>query len=421
MVLKKRGGAKMSNAALEYGLTYKKSLYKNKKFILLWVSSLFTGLSLSMYMLVETWYVVNVLEKKSMLGFVLMATTLPRVVLMMLGGVLADRMKSSTIMLLSNCLRSVLLVIMILLLSLDLLNIWTLIGFALLFGVMDAFFWPASSSILPSLVDKQILTRANSIVSTTSQITTISGAVVAGWLLSFSTYSISFAIIGMLLIISGGLAFYINDCNRARVSSGTTWSQLAEGVKYVKNSPLLLSTMLLGVIVNLLFAGPVSLAGPILVSDLFQGEAKELSYVQSALPFGIVIGGVLVALWNPTKKRGRVFLSRLIIMGVVLVLYSQVTELWQCIIFTVWLGILIAAGIPLRSLIQENTDPDKLGRVQGINFTATTGLIPLSYALTSILLSINITIQSILLYSGVFLIFVTVFAALKFSILRNAE
>jgi MFS transporter, DHA3 family, macrolide efflux protein len=411
----------MSNAALEYGLTYKKSLYKNKKFILLWVSSLFTGLSLSMYMLVETWYVVNVLEKKSMLGFVLMATTLPRVVLMMLGGVLADRMKSSTIMLLSNCLRSVLLVIMILLLSLDLLNIWTLIGFALLFGVMDAFFWPASSSILPSLVDKQILTRANSIVSTTSQITTISGAVVAGWLLSFSTYSISFAIIGILLIISGGLAFYINDCNRARVSNGSTWSQLAEGVKYVKNSPLLLSTMLLGVIVNLLFAGPVSLAGPILVSDLFQGEAKELSYVQSALPFGIVIGGVLVALWNPTKKRGRVFLSRLIIMGVVLVLYSQVTELWQCIIFTVWLGILIAAGIPLRSLIQENTDPDKLGRVQGINFTATTGLIPLSYALTSILLSINITIQSILLYSGVFLIFVTVFAALKFSILRNAE
>jgi MFS transporter, DHA3 family, macrolide efflux protein len=302
----------MSNSALEYGFSndkQMKTLFKNKKFILLWISSLFTGLSLSMYMLTETWYVVNVLDKKSMLGFVLMATTLPRVLLMMIGGVMADRIKSSTIMLLSNCLRGVLLLLMIFLLSIDLLNIWTLIGFALMFGVMDAFFWPASSSIIPALVDKQILTRANSIIQTTTQITTISGSVVAGWLLSFSTFGVAFAFVAILLVISGGLAFYINDHNRVRISSGSTWGQLLEGLKYVKNSPLLLSTMLLGVVINLLFAGPVSLAGPIFVSDLFHGDAKDLSYVQSALPIGIVIGGLLVAVWNPTKKRGSVFLN----------------------------------------------------------------------------------------------------------------
>jgi MFS transporter, DHA3 family, macrolide efflux protein len=414
----------MSNSALEYGFSndkQMKTLFKNKKFILLWISSLFTGLSLSMYMLTETWYVVNVLDKKSMLGFVLMATTLPRVLLMMIGGVMADRIKSSTIMLLSNCLRGVLLLLMIFLLSIDLLNIWTLIGFALMFGVMDAFFWPASSSIIPALVDKQILTRANSIIQTTTQITTISGSVVAGWLLSFSTFGVAFAFVAILLVISGGLAFYINDHNRVRISSGSTWGQLLEGLKYVKNSPLLLSTMLLGVVINLLFAGPVSLAGPIFVSDLFHGDAKDLSYVQSALPIGIVIGGLLVAVWNPTKKRGSVFLNRLIIMGIVLVLYSQVNELWQCILIAGWLGILIAAGIPLRSLIQENTDPDKLGRVQGINYTATTGLIPLSFAVTSILLSFHITIQDLLLFSGIFLILVTAFASWKFSILRKAD
>ncbi|MHC0037701.1 MFS transporter [Pseudoneobacillus sp. C159] len=411
----------MENAAIEYEVTHKKVLYRNKEFVLLWFASSFTGLALSMYMLLETWYVVDVLEKKSMLGFVLMATTLPRVLLMMLGGVVADRVKSSTIMLLSNSLRGVLLLFMILLIGLDLLNIWSLIGIALLFGVLDAFFWPASSSIIPALVDKQVLTRANSYIQTTSQITTISGAVVAGWLLSFSSYRVSFAIIAILLMLSGGLAFFINDHHRARVSSGSTWGQLKEGLIYVKKSSLLLSTMLLGVVVNLLFAGPVSLAGPIFVNDLFHGDAKDLSYVQSALPIGIVIGGLLVAWWNPTKKRGRVFLNRLLIMGVVLALYSQITELWQCIFFAAWLGILIAAGIPLRSLIQENTDLDKLGRVQGINFTATTGLIPFSYALTSILLSINVSIQNILLYSGMFLILVTVLAYWKFPVLRNAE
>ncbi|MFD2444711.1 MFS transporter [Bacillus sp. CGMCC 1.16607] len=414
----------MSQTAIEYELTNEKplkTLYKNKKFILLWISSLFTGLSLSMYMLTETWYVVNVLEKKSMLGFVLMATTLPRVLLLMIGGVIADRMKSSTIMFLSNSMRGILILIMIFFLHVGLLNIWLLICFALLFGILDAFFWPASTSIIPIIVDKQILTRANSIIQTTSQITTISGSVVAGWLLSISSFSVTFGFVSIILVISGILAFRINDENRVRISSGSTWGQLLEGLVYVKKSPLLISTMLLGVIVNLLFAGPVSLAGPLLVSDLFQGDIQDLSFVQSALPVGIVIGGFLVAVWNPTKKRGRVFLQRLVIMGFVLVLYSQVKELWQCILTTGWLGILIAAGIPLRSLIQENTEPDKLGRVQGINFTATTGLIPLSYALTSILLSWDISIQSILFYSGVFLILVTLLATWKFPILRKAD
>jgi MFS transporter, DHA3 family, macrolide efflux protein len=414
----------MSNIAQEFSLNHEKqmkTLYRNKKYILLWVSSLFTGLSLAMYMLAETWYVLNVLDKKSMLGFVLMATTLPRVLLMMLGGVVADRMKSSTIMLLSNCSRCVLLLIMILLININLLNIWTLIGISLLFGVMDAFYWPASSSVIPAIVDKQILTRANSIIQTTSQITTISGSVVAGWLLSFSNFSIAFTIIAIILAMSGSIAYFINDDNRARISNGSTWSQLVDGLIYVKKSSLLLSTMLLGVVVNLLFAGPVSLAGPIFVSDLFQGDAKDLSYVQSALPVGIMIGGLFVAVWNPNKKRGKVFLNRLIIMAIALVLYSQITDLWQCIVITGWLGILIAAGIPLRSLIQENTAPDKLGRVQGINYTATTGLIPLSYAATSILLSMNITIQTLLLYSGLFLLLVTAFASWKFSILRKVD
>ena len=143
--------------------------------------------------------------------------------------------------------------------------------------------------------------------------------------------------------------------------------------------------------------------------------------MQSALPIGIVIGGLLVAVWNPTKKRGRVFLNRLLIMGLVLVLYSVANELWQCILAAGCLGMLIAAGIPLRSLIQENTDPDKLGRVQGINFTATTGLIPLSYALTSILLSLDVSIQSLLFGSGVFLIITTIMASVKYPVLKNAD
>ena len=411
-----RAGTTPETIILEQGLK------SNRKFLQLWISSMVIGVSFSIYMLIETWYVVDKLNLSSMLGMILMATTLPRIFLMIFGGVMVDRFNPSTIMSLSAGLRGFLMACLIIALYFDVLSIWVLFVFALFFGILDAFYWPANGSVLPSIVGKNQLTRANSIIQTTSNITFIIGPVIAGWLLGKSSYMFLFGFTGLLLMVGALIVFTVNNKGTKTRKSGSAWSSLKEGLIYVKNSPLLLSSMMIGIIVNLCLAGPGNMAGPIIVKDILNGNSQDLSFIESAIAIGMVLGGLVIGIWNPTRKRGILSLSRLIALGCVFIFYSQVNSLWHCIVVSMVIGFLITAGdIPMRSLNQEKTDPDKMGRVSGINSTISQGLVPLSFALTSIGLSLNISILTLLLVCGITLILYSCFGFWKFEALRKAD
>lgn len=142
------------------------SLFKNRAFLFLWLSSTSSFLALSTYLFAEQWYVIRSLGQESALGIVMMVTLIPRVLLMTVGGVWADCFKRSKIMLFSSFTRFLLVFLMITLLHLHLLNLWSLLFFALLFGILDAFFSPANQSLLPLLFPKEMLTRSNSFIQT---------------------------------------------------------------------------------------------------------------------------------------------------------------------------------------------------------------------------------------------------------------
>lgn len=92
------------------------SLFGNRSFVFLWLSSTTSFLALSTYLFAEQWYIITILEKESALGIVMMMTMIPRVLFMMIGGVWADRFRRSRIMLVSSLVRCLLVLAMILLL-----------------------------------------------------------------------------------------------------------------------------------------------------------------------------------------------------------------------------------------------------------------------------------------------------------------
>ena len=51
-----------------------------------------------------------------------------------------------------------------------------------------AFYWPTSQSLIPSLVSKEQLTRANSLIQTTQQFSVVVGPILAGWILVYGSY-----------------------------------------------------------------------------------------------------------------------------------------------------------------------------------------------------------------------------------------
>jgi MFS transporter, DHA3 family, macrolide efflux protein len=378
------------------------AIWTNSRFLVLWLSSGLTSLAFSVYLLSESWYVVQKLGLEAWLGIVLMVTTIPRVLLMTVGGVLADRMNRSIILSVLNISRGLMIAVMVVLLSFHALSIWGLLGFALFYGILDGFFWPANGSLLPNLVEKDQLVRGNSIIQTTNQLCFLLGPALAGVLLKYASYETAFGVSGVLLLVAG---IAIRGIRENRLTEDDKENrkfmlELKDGIAYIRSIPFMLTLMGTSIIVNLLFAGPLNAGLPILVKTLFHGDVLALSYLESSLALGMVAGSVVVGILNINRKRGALAMGFIALLGIATGSLSQIVLLWQGI------GLMFAAGffvsfsnILTSSLIQQMVRPDMMGRVQGVLSTASMGFIPISYALVSVLLSIGISISTLLLVS----------------------
>jgi len=399
------------------------NLFSNRSFIFLWLSSTVSFLALSTYLFAEQWYIITVLEKESALGIVMMVTMVPRILFMTLGGVWADRFRRSRIMLLSSLVRCFLVLGMILLLQLSLLELWPLILFALSFGIVDAFFSPANTSLLPALVAKEVLPRSNSFIQSSNQIALFSGPMLGGWILSFGSFSLLFAVIAGFLLLTFLFSSLIKEEKReTSISKPSTLSELKEGLSYVWNMPFLKNMLLILIIINFFFFGPLLMGIPLLVDSVLKGEVLDLSFLQSSYQGGMLAGAILVGILNWQKKRGLTMLVMIGLLGICLTFLGQIGFLWQGILLLVLMGILSSfINVTLISTIQVQSDPMKIGRVMSLVNASSNGLVPLSYAFVSLALVLQLTISDVMLVCGILIFVITIIYLLRSNIIKNVE
>ena len=404
-------------------MTQAPALLRNRNFLLLWIASIVCNFALAVAMLAETWLVIKTLGAKEQLGLVMIAGSVPRILLMAVGGVLADRMKRCHIILASLALRVLLLVALVMLLATDQVTIGVMILFALLYGALDAFFWPARDALVPNIVADSDLTRANSIMLTTNQIGLVFGPVLGGAMLALFSYELVFSLTAMMLC--GGLLAMalIREPmllpGRARFS---LLNELKEGVHYAIQTPVLRALMLVYAAANLLFMGPLGLGVPLVVTDLLKGSASTLSFMQSAFAAGMVLGGLLLTIYPPTKKR--LLMITVVIAAEGLLLGTLAMASWLPVAlgiqFLIGLGV-AANNVPMMSLIQHYTDRQKLGRIMSLNSMASMGLTPLSYALVTTLFSMHIGISWVLPVFGILLALLMGVMTVRMKVIREID
>ncbi|QLG88643.1 MFS transporter [Chitinibacter bivalviorum] len=400
------------------------ALFRNKNFILLWLASIVGNFALAIAMLAETWYVVKTLGAKEQLGLVMIAGSVPRIALMAVGGVLADRMRRSRIILVSLGARVVMLFALVGLLALGRLDIWALTIFAFLYGSSDAFFWPARDALTPAIVPEHDLTRANSIMLTTNQVGLVFGPVLGGVLLATLSYEAIFSLTGLMLLLATICIGFINEplIVAAKKAGSSMLSELKEGVQYAIKTPVLRAMMLIYAAANLLFMGPLGLGIPIIVTENLNGQPATLSFLQSAFAAGMVLGGVLLTLYPPSKKRLLMITVIIALEGVLLALIAHTHWIWLAVGIQALIGLGVAGNnVPMMSIIQQYSDRDKIGRVMSLNSMASMGLSPISYALVTGLLSLHISIGVIMPIFGLTMAALMVVLTLQMRVIREAD
>jgi len=230
------------------------------------------------------------------------------------------------------------------------------------------------------------------------------GPFLAGILLTWGGFGLSFGTAATLIFIAAGLIMprLIRDHVPAVsvLSMRHVWIDLKEGIRYVLRTPILRSGTLSIAIVNLFVMGPLIMSIPILVGAT-GGTAFDLSLIEGGLAVGTFVASFLVLLLRSVHRGRFVFRALFLTLGAFL-LYTQVQSIPFLAITAAMSGfMLMLVYLPTVTLMQEKSDHDKIGRVMSIMALAASGLEPIAFAVLSVLVALAVPIQTLLLAFGI--------------------
>ena len=327
------------------------------------------------------------------LGTVLFVAGLPRMVLVLFGGALADRTSPRSVMLISNALRFGVVGLLAALVLTGHAELWMLYPFALIFGAVDAFFWPAQGTIVPMLVEDDDLPAANGLTQGSQQLTGLVGpalagvfvaAVGTGWAFAFDAASFGFAAV-MLYFIVGGRRPANGDGPQAGLVS-----QIRSGVGYAWRDPAIRSLLLLSAAANFAISGPITVGLAWMAGHRFGSGAEAFGFMLAAFGAGALAGAVIAGSLGRVRQLGWVTLVTTTVMGIGLALIGVAPTILAVMAIAAGIGLAIGfVNVRIVTWLQARAPEDMVGRVMSLAMMGGVIMSPLSLALAGLLVDIG--------------------------------
>src|SRR5580692_2001605 len=169
----------------------------------LWLGQSFSLLGDGFSYIAFSWITLSLTRSTLVLGYVLATQAVPRAALTLIGGSLSDKWSPRTLMMFSSWARTVVMITVAAIGFAHLLDIWMLLVSAAAFGAVDAFFQPARSSILPSVVGKDVLTSANALLGVGGRVAAVLGPAAGGIVVALSDARFAFLVDGVCFALCG--------------------------------------------------------------------------------------------------------------------------------------------------------------------------------------------------------------------------
>jgi len=168
------------------------------------------------------------------------AVTLPWLLFALQAGALADRLDRRRAMLGANCARASLLVMVVVAVALGAGSIWALYVVALSIGVAETIYDTSAQSIMPQVVGRDQLPRANGrLYAAELAANEFIGPPLAGFLTAAGAIVAFAAPAGLWVIAIGALLFVRGDFKVKRTGRSTIRADIAEGLRFLWRNRLL--------------------------------------------------------------------------------------------------------------------------------------------------------------------------------------
>jgi MFS family permease len=373
-----------------------------------WVAGFgFSVLADQVFFLSLAWAAVQ-LGVPGLVGLVLAAGSVPRLLVLLVGGALADARSPKRIIIGTDSARALVMAVAALVLLSGAMNAWALVAVAVVVGTLDGFFLPAVAALPVRIAPQHLGGRVSALRTVTQRVGMLGGGPLAGWLIhqfgpsaAFLGSAALFALsVGSLALVTLAPAITRSAARRSRSSrpdaSATrpadgrsvlarTWADTTQGFRLVHRTPVLAGLLLLIGGMNFGFSGPFT-AGIPLLADAQGWGARGAGLLIGAFGVGAAVSGLGLCVLRRVPRAGLVQLAAVLVMGLATAAVGVASSLPVALAAAVVLGLSSGVfGTIVYALLLDSTPAAEVGRVMALLSLVLESSAGLSFLVTGVL------------------------------------
>lgn len=396
----------------------RKNIFRNRNFTLVFLGALVSNVAALFYSFAVSFYILTLTDNNAFIqGLYLAIGGIVYCIASLFGGGISDRFDKTKIMYICDYIKGFVIIgftlLFMFVINSNSIKVISLFIITIILNVIAGIFSPASSALLPQIVEEDDFQQAQSYFSILGSFQSIVGVFLAGILYSLIPIDILFLIVGICYIgsaISEMFIKYEHEKTNENISLSTMLNDIKSGFTYfVSVKPIFI--LMMGILVLNFFFSPFysNFIPYFIVSDVTGADyfLKELitpelwsSLFSIGLGIGSLIVGFIFSLMKQREKYAKLIKLSLILVSFIFVIDTLVYYLFSKDFITINIllisffisfvligGLLIMINVPGSTAMMKMIDKDNFGKVSSVINISSQGLIPFSTFLAGICLT----------------------------------
>ncbi|MGA5494061.1 MFS transporter [Streptomyces cinereoruber] len=346
----------------------------------------------SVYYLALSWAAVSS-GSPAQAGLVMAVSAVPRALLLLFGGVIADRLGPRRVVLASDTARCLMTLGLAAVLLATSPGLWLLAAAALVFGAVDAVFLPAVGALPPRIAARDQLARVQGLRGLAYRMGSVLGAPLGGLAVATGGPASAFGAAGALFALSLPLLCALRlrplpteekppTGEEGEKADGPVLRDLADGLRHLRGHRVLGPLMITILLADLGFVGPLNVGLALLAEQRGWG-APGIGWLLAGFGAGAGAASLLLAVRGRLPRTGTTLGWTMVLGAAAVAALAFAPRLPVAVAVAVAVGLLAGvSGALCHALVQTECDPAYLGRVSAVSSLGSLGLAPLGMPLT---------------------------------------
>ncbi len=362
-----------------------------RDFRLLWFGNVAATFAMQMQMVARGWLIYDMTASPMALTWVMLSFMLPSVVFSLAGGVIADRLRKRSIMIVSGIMNTIATAALAAIVYSGEVTFWHFIYFGVFNGTVLALSMPARASVTPEIVGRDQVVNAMALQSATFNLSRIVGPTLAGGLIALfaagdtsSAEGVGIVIfhVALLYLISVICTALIHYQGNPHHQGASPLDDVVEGFRFMRSERIVLGMLVMG-FVPMTFGFSVTFLMPAFNADIIHGGPDTLGLLMTAAGAGALGGSLLLARAGDIGSKGRVMFYAGFLWAIFVGAFALSGNLLAAMFFGAVSGLFGAVMGSLNMSVIQIALPDHIrGRVMAIMMMAhgfmPLGIIPIS-------------------------------------------